>query len=410
MKTLLKNSIFLILFSMCAGIAGAQSLSGKVLYQNDPSKPINRVTVVLTNVDEHTSSSFTTGNDGAYLFDNVTPGNYTLSAYSSRESGAATMADAEMVKQYLEGSLELSPLQLMAADVNGSGNVTNGDYQLIKNYVLKNHPFPAGEWQFQTVSFVYGGRIAEGVPTGIGGMCSGDVGGVFIPIGRANIASPIELSGEQLLQPSSKFTTGIATATDLEISAAGLIINYPGELMHIQSVEFAGTGFEYVITDNQVRLIWDSKDNTTLHIAAGSQIVKLVAETSENFSEASKASLSLAGNSCLVNAAGKSASLQLSAPLLKAGKTSFAISAYPNPCKSSASITINSPVEGNATIELFSTNGKLIRQIPAGYVHSGSQEVKVGMQNLAAGKYVCRIKVSGDENVMTKTLQLLKVE
>ena len=410
----MKNSLIslaLILAVLLSALNSyAADVNGQVLYQDNPDRPVNNVMVVLTNTDNNTFQTYTTGGNGYYEFTNVPNGNYILTGTTQLPGGGVTLLDAFLVFLHLNRLYPFTPMQTLAADVNGSGNVTWGDYQLILNHILKGHPFPVGPWTFE-ISSVSITNFKEGIPKGLGGTCSGDVGGTFVPTVNNAPAIPVATEGTINISKDEPFSTRIVAQNDFSIAGAGIIINYPSELIEVSSVEFKGSGFEYTIADGQVRLIWGDPNTTPINFAAGETLVTLHGTSLPSFKQGISASLSLDGNTSLISPENEEiTNLKFTSPAIKYGNPSLKLSNFPNPFTSSTLLSIYTPEEGNATIEIYSANGQIVKNISVGTINAGTNQINLDGSQMAKGYYVCRLRLQTNEGELSNTLRILKAE
>jgi len=402
----------LLLASFTTQISNAQTVSGKVLYQGDINRPIGSVVVTLKNIDNNTVKTYETENDGSYAFSGLNSGNYVVTGTTSIAGGGVTYYDATLVFLHLAGFIEFTPMQLLAADVNGSGNVTWGDYSLIVKHILKGTPFPAGPWRFETATFpVSNLKSADYNPKTLGGTCSGDVGGAFVP-SRYNIpALPIEQDGTIEVSGSAPFTTRIVTNTELSITGAGIIINYPSDLLSIESIEFKGVDYEYNIEDGQIRLVWGNPNMSPVEFSEGETFVTIHGISTSAFKAGMTANVSLDGNTSLMSATNTEVSnLKFASPLIKYGIPSLRMNNYPNPFVNSTKLSIFSPEGGNATIEVYSTTGQLVKRFSAGIINAGYHEIDIDASQLAKGNYICKLRIQCERTELTNTIRLLKAK
>ena len=187
MKNLLKSLLVLLFFTFSANVLVAQSfINGNLWYNMDPAKPLAKVKVTLNLIDGQNNKSWTchTDNNGLYEFLYLKPGTYKISFSSTLKAAQVTQADADLLWDYIYKGAPLTAMQLLAADIDGSGDVTIADYNLLLANIYQYVPFPTGDWQFQTltITLTSGGlKSADGDPKDLGGICSGDVGGTFVP-------------------------------------------------------------------------------------------------------------------------------------------------------------------------------------------------------------------------------------
>lgn len=390
----------------------AGDITGKVLYQGDANRPIGSVIVTLKNTDDNSIQTFKSENDGSYHFSNLANGNYVVTGTTTIAGGGITYYDATLVFLHLAGLYEFTPIQVLAADVNGSGNVTWGDYNLIIKHILKGTPFPVGPWKFQSASFPISNLKAVDVdPKTLGGTCSGDVGGAFVPQVHNTPAMPIAMDGEINVASGESFTTRIITQNALSINGAGLIINYPSDLLQIESVEFKGTDYEYDIQDGQIRLVWGNPNMEAVDFGEGETLITIHGVSTSAFQPGMNACISLDGNTSLMSTSNTEiTNLKFASPVIKYGKSSLRFNNYPNPFTSSTKLTIFSPESGNATVEIYSTTGQLVKKISIGVVNAGYQEVDLDASQMLKGNYLCKLHIQSENSELTNTIRILKAK
>ncbi len=388
----------------------AAEVIGQVLYQDDSTRPVNNVKVILKNVDDNSFSTYITGGDGYYYFYNLPNGNYQVTGSKTLPGGGVTLLDAQMVAAYLNGQIQFNSLQMLAADVNGSGNVTWGDHQLILNHIRKGTPFPAGPWQFETEIFSLF-NLKEGIPKGIGGTCSGDVGGTFVPTINNINALPIAQEGNITISAGKPFTTSIEAREEFSIIGAGIIINYPSELMQIESVEFKGYDYEYSIADGQIRLVWSDFDCNPVTFSKNEAIITLHGISTLAFTEDLTANLSFAGTTSFVDPSLREITkLHLASPVIRIKKDLLKLSSFPNPFTASTSLRIYTPEDGIGTIEIYTATGKLYKVISAGNLNAGDNEISLNGTQMPRGYYLCKIRVQTETNELINTIKILKAQ
>ncbi|NTW26124.1 MAG: hypothetical protein HGA37_15605, partial [Lentimicrobium sp.] len=174
----------LIAILLLSGQLSAQTdVNGLVLYHFKSNKPIPAVNLSLVDSNGLEFANTTTALNGSYTFAGVPDGTYTLKATTEISAGGITMGDAFLMLMHLCNIYPFTPIQKLAADVDGDENVTWNDYwTVIIGWFIQGYPFPAGPWTFQDVTFTLNGSKTN-VPT-MGGSSSGDVNGTFVPATR----------------------------------------------------------------------------------------------------------------------------------------------------------------------------------------------------------------------------------
>ncbi len=410
MKNTLKSLAVLLIALLSVQNITAGVISGKVLYQGDSTRPIGNVIVALKNVSTNAIQSCTTTGNGNYQFANVVNGNYILSGTTSNASGGVTFYDAAMVFLNILGFYQFTPMQFLGSDVNGSGTITWADYNLIVSHLLMGTPFPVGPWRFESPAFTIS-NFKDGVPHGLGGTCSGDVGGTFVPQYNNTPALPVAQAGTINVASGEPFTTNIVTNKQLSITGAGIIINFPSELIRIESVDFKGVEYEYNIKSNQIHIVWGNPNTNPINFASGETFITLHGTTSRAFKSGMAASLSLDGNTSLMDATNQEVkNLSFASPLLQASNATLRLSNFPNPFTALTKLSVYNTEDGEATVEIFGVGGQLVKTLAIGNLKAGYHEIDLDASQLAPGYYVCRLHLQNGLGETTKTIRLLKSE
>lgn len=410
----MKNIVytFIILFTglLFTNSSFAYDLSGNVLYQGDPLRPVNNVTVLLKNVGNNTVQTYVTGGDGFYQFTNIPNGNYKLTGATSLPGGGVTFYDAAMVFLHIIGYYQFTPIQFLASDVNGNGNINWSDYNLIVYHILYNTPFPVGPWRFESTTFTIS-NLKDGVPHGIGGTCSGDIGGTFVPTINSTPALPLAQEGTVTISKNEPFTTRIVSQEDISITGAGMLINYPSDLLQIESVEFKGVDYKYNIENGQIRLVWGNPSTAAINFSKGETFFTIHGNSTTFFEQGTTASLSLDGNTSLINVSNQEVSnLKFSSPVIKYGEPAVRFSNFPNPFTTSTMLSIYCPAEGLANISIYNTGGQLVKNINAGTLKAGIHEVLLDASQMVPGYYLCKLNIQSGSSEIKNTIKLLKTK
>ncbi len=386
----------------------AAEVSGNVLYYGNTDHPINGVTVKLHKNQTNINKTCVTNTAGYFYFSDVIPGQYTLSGTTNLPGYEPSFYDAVLVFLHVAFNYPLSDMQFMAADVNVNSNVNWSDYNQIVNHILHGTPFPAGSWQFETMQITVTGQ-KEGFP--VGGTCSGDVGGTFVPQNNNTPALPVAQVGEINVSKGESFKTRIVTNNAISFSGAGIIITYPANLLNIQSVEFKGVDYQYDIVDGQIRIIWGDPNTSPITFSPGETFVTIHGTTTQEFAPGMIASFGLAGNTSLISTSNQQVTnLSFASPVLKPGSTELKLENYPNPFASSTRLSIYTPVSGNGIIEVYNASGLMVMNIQAGRLESGNNEINLDASNLAKGYYICKLRIQTAGSEINTVKRLIKAQ
>lgn len=393
MKKIYK-SFLVSLFMILVGTASAATVSGNMLYLNNPDLPIPNVIVSLKNLSTNTTVTFTTGDDGQYIFNDVAAGNYRLSANTSMAGYEISWESAWMVLGYLCGQVSLTPIQKLAADVNGSGTVKMSDFVLILAHLLYGVPFPVGDWVFESYTFAITG--SKDAPTGMSGSSAGDLTGVFVPGGRELPAFPVEHNTRVAASANNEVSVSLTTYETLNLTGAGLIFNIPSNLLRVESVEFVNSNFQYSIEDDQLRLVWYGETDAPITLPAGTAIATLHCRTTPAFGPGTEANISIDGASSLAGENFvKVTGAKLGIPSITYATPSLRITNYPNPFNGSTTLNFYLPEDGNATVKVYSYSGQFIMEKTLSGMNAGYHQFEIDAAKWLPGNYICKIQSEG---------------
>lgn len=410
MKRILNFALLVLIVLLSSQQLNAAIVNGNVLYQGDSTRPIGGVNVQLKNLTTNATQQFLTGNSGYFQFTNVESGQYKLTGTTSIPGGGVSYYDAILVFLNLIGNYQFTPIQFLASDVNGSGTITWADFNLIVKHVLYGTPFPVGPWKFESVTFSVT-ELKDGVPHGIGGTCSGDVGGTFVPTYNNIPALPVAQAGELKVAENSTFTTSILTSNSFSINAAGIIITYPADLLNIESIEFKGTDHEYTIDNGQIRIVWGNPNTTPISFNKNESLVTIHGSVTPEFKSGMIATFGVDGNTSIINVNNQEISgLTFASPAIKIGSPELNLSNYPNPFISTTKLSIYTPEAGNAIIEVYNTNGQLVMTTQAGMISAGYHEIVLDATKLSKGYYICNLRLLNSKSKINKSIRLVKAE
>jgi len=410
MKRILNFAVLVMIVFLSSQKLNAANINGTVLYQGDSTRPIGGVSVQLKNIATNITQQFLTGNDGYYQFTNVESGQYRLTGTTTIPGGGVSYYDAVLVFLNLIGNYQFTPMQFMASDVNGSGTISWSDFNLIVNHILRGTQFPVGPWKFESSTFTVTNQ-KDGVPHGIGGTCSGDVGGTFVPTYNNIPALPVAQAGEINVVQGGSFTTNILTSNSLSLTAAGIIINYPADLLNIESVEFKGNEYEYFVDNGQIRIVWGNPNTTPISFSQNEALVTISGTVTTKFNKEMMATLGMDGNTSLINNKNQEiAGLSFASPIIKLGSPELNLNNYPNPFASTTKLSFYTPTAGNAIIEVYNTNGQMVLNMQAGKTDIGYHEIILDATKLSKGCYVCKMRILTGETEINKTIRLIKAE
>lgn len=384
------------------------SFSGTVLYHDNATLPVGNVLVSIKDAQGATVSSVTTGPNGIYSFTNIPNGDYTLTGSTAAPVGGVTMSDASQVLMHIlfPGWFPFTPLQSLAADVNGSGTITMTDFTMILiNYLTYGQSFPVGNWVFLNQPFSITGT--KDTPPRLGSSSSGDISGVFVPGTRSLAALLLDESASLSVNSGSAFDVNLSSKDALQLNGAGIILNYSGDLLTVEAATCKSAEYYVNITENQVKINWIKTDGSAIEFAANEPLVTLTCRAKDSFKEGMSTSFTLDASTSLVNKDYEEVnSFKLAMPLVELKKANINLYNYPNPFVGSTVINYGISVDGNVRIDILGQTSQIVKTVNVGYKASGNYSINFDANDLKPGMYFYKLTVTGT-STFTETKQMI---
>ncbi len=173
-----------------AAAASLFDISGAVIYGTTPvGQSAKYVTGVSFNGASASALSVVSDGSGNYQLSGLTSGNYTITAAKSGDVNSINSFDISRVQQYLVGLTTLTPNQLLAADVDGSGVVTSLDASRLQQYLVgisSNNNI--GRWRFVPATRQYNALSSSLSNENYEAVLIGEVSGNWSPTATSMFA------------------------------------------------------------------------------------------------------------------------------------------------------------------------------------------------------------------------------
>ncbi|MCF6268172.1 MAG: DNRLRE domain-containing protein [Melioribacteraceae bacterium] len=398
----------------------AVNINGVVSYNNS-GELLDAVTVTLSTVGE-LDRTFVTNANGAYSFTDVSAGEYSISAAKTTQWGGALASDALETQLYVvnpDGGFLATPLQKIAADVVGVGNITSSDALAILNRSVGINDFQIDDWQFETASITVG---TQNKTQNLKGICAGDARSDYSPaLGLANNRNTI-ISDEVLsIEKESEFELPILISQSVEVGSYTFKIKFNLEKIEfIEAIKNSGM-LACNQKDSIISVAWINAEPVNnledtllvLKFRAKNQFEKSeeISFSMLDGSEITDKNCELIADDILipriiianpVNV--KELNSNISTP------TEFYLYLnYPNPFNPTTTIKYDLPETGKVTLSVFNSLGQKVETLVNSKQAAGTYEVNFNTSNLSSGIYLYRITVQGSKNfVMTKKMILLR--
>jgi hypothetical protein len=378
---------------------GGSDFLGQVLYHYN--YPISGVNAYLHNPSGTIIDTDVTDVNGYYEFENVTAGTYTITFSTSQPEGGIELDDAFLVMLHLLNLYPFTPIQSLAADVNGSGTITWLDYTMILiGYLNQGNPFPIGPWVFESLTTPIPVQTRDGVKTG-GGSSSGDVNGSLVPDPKS---SPVFIENPVFnvtADPTSPIEFSIKGGQNLQIAGMHLSITVP-ESLELTSVEPVMPSASIFISGNHVNITWIDDTRQGISLDKGTALVEIHVKSTGQTNDGASYSLKLGDQSHFINANGEVIQgVSLILPTIDLTfENNLTAEAFPNPFFSDFTINYTTNRDGNVTIVLYDHSGRQVRELENGFSPAGSHQLKINGQSLLPGIYHYNIRLSGNQQIV----------
>jgi uncharacterized protein (DUF2141 family) len=403
-KALLKTlCLSFLLLSATAFSQEENSFSGIVTYHD--SYGMTGVTAHLRDSTGTIIDNVITDNSGNYTFNNVAPGDYTVTFTTDQPAGGVNLIDPFIIQDRISGLITFDNIQELAADVDGNGIVNQDDYNLILiAYMNQENPFPVGPWVFEQRSVTMPEAAREGFTTR--GTSSGDSNGSLVPDPKSTsilLTNPIVSLNAGSSDP---IEFKLSSGENFNIEGMHLVLNIP-EGLSVIKVESAIPEANVSVINNQVRVTWMDETRKGFEIVNGMPLLNITTKSTSVSRDGNNYSLRLGSESHFINAEGELISgITLVLPTINISNVKdMEVSVYPNPFTENTNINYVLREDGKVAISLFDQAGKKVKEIINGDNSAGNHEVKIEGTDLMPGIYhYCIIYTGSDQLINTGTI------
>lgn len=389
--------IGILFFSLTASKAQT-TISGSVLYHNDPDKPLDDVLVRLVDSTNNVTDSTYTNQNGYYTFYNVPVGYYELGFTTEQDAGGIDLADSFLILFHLWGFYTLTPMEFVAADVDGNNVVNWDDYwSIVFGWLVQGYPFPAGDWVFEDVEFTVGAKVKDTIESS-GGSSTGDVDGSFQP--GVKPEPTLALVENEIIKADQSEKISIPVYTDWAHPASGahIVFNYPENLFTVTEISTSFKNVNYKIENGQLRISWVDHVFGGYEFGPEEPVFTITGFTSESFLS-SRISFDLDSRSHLIDSKGnlvEAANIKM-ASIHSANSMEEFCSVAPNPVVNFADFNYFINDDCRVRIELYNSQGKMVELITDRPEFKGLHSIRINIKNysLKPGVYFARFNFNG---------------
>jgi len=392
----MKSLLALLLVFASLGASAQFTISGGVFYHNNPNKPLPNVQVDLKDGSGNVLQTAFTDQTGQYSFSNVPAGTYTLSASTTLSPGGVTLQDAFLILMHVLGFYNFTPIQQLAADVDGNGVVNMNDYfTVVFGWFLYGYPFPAGDWVFTNTTVVAG--LKDG--NTMGGSSSADVNGSYVPnYTKAELVLAADVAGEVDATEHEFINLPVYASVPVQASAFALYFEYPAEYLRIDAVESKLDNLRYTVENGMLKVVWAQTTPAAHSFGSGEPLFTIRAMTLPGFSEVGSLVLTPAAGSHLLDADGNIPG-NLKMGITKVNfreKQVSGISLSPNPVNGNTHLTLQLNSDSQVRMEVYANDGRLVATPLNLALPQGIHSLPLDLTRLSRGTYHYRVVLTSD--------------
>ncbi len=396
-------------------------VSGKLKYYNN-NLPIPAAKV---NLGSHEK---TTGNGGDFQFLDIIYGNYTLRPSKIGASAHAVGPyDASLILMHAVQLIQLTPYQMIAADVTGNGSVSAMDASYVLRYYVGLIPkFPVNkDWKFVPFSFPINNSNWATAPDSIryhplnsdkadqdfAGIVYGDVSGNWTALSTPMLArstdQPKLMLGSLQQEKDGTCVLPISLGEATEVMSLGFSCQYDQNQFQFIAAEMTGEQAKsplFAYSDQQgIIKLGVASANPMDRVGP---IVKLIFKPKEGMQNAESASLSIGEFS--INGQDYTSHLQST-------ETSFTSDVpdhyelcqnYPNPFNPTTTINYSLANDTHVRLSVYNHLGQVVALLVDGYQTKGAHSINWNASNQPSAIYFYKLKT--DEFTASKKMFLQK--
>jgi len=388
------KTIFTVLLSfLFISVIAQNTITRTIKYHDEEGLPLAGVHVELYDLNNTLLQSTYTDDNGVYVFNDVENGTYKITHNYDAVYTNVNMGDATLIMLYLNGLYEFTPLEAIAADVDGDGEITWADYDfLMVDYGINGDPFPAGDWAFSEVIVDLGAKDTEEDDTDYGNNI-GDVAGAWLPW-DSDLNFLKHSYSQVVVEEGIASHLTVNLTENLDFSGMGLTITYPEEYINIVSAECPFEGANVAVNNGTIKITWTSRTASSIQLQKGSAILNL--EVIANNLQSNEIKFHVTNSSEFNSLDGtilKNANIEL--PSVSLNQSAIINNGnYPNPVVENTTFHFTLAQNSNVNIKIYNTNGQLVKENGNKSFSKGHNSITINKGNLNKGVYIYRYNVN----------------
>ena len=398
---IIRHSVFFVILLIVSSLSAQNQLSGVVNYHENENNPLPEVTLELYDMGDNLIATTVSNNIGEFLFLNIPYGEYYLRSTATLPIGEINLIDANLVLQNINGTYPFNDYEFEAGDVNGSNNITYGDYRLIMNRILnRGKPWQSDEWQFEEAYVDFTAR-GDSTVEEVWGTSTGDVEGIWMPGGRS--LDIFEGNQPATTVSNEEIELQIGSSYSDFINGYNLNLTYPKNLIEVTDIIGPDENFQFNLDENTgiLNVIWLDESIKPGNKVTGEILFTVKVKQIRNSVQIENGVFSLLEGGMVLDSKSKQIgdiTIELPKITTTTNNFEFELISYPNPVTSNLNIEITNPADNNANIHIYDMVGRLVHEISNTSIYKGTQVINVNTEGLPSGHYIYKVQMQGTNN------------
>lgn len=391
-------------FGLNTAYAGGYNYSARVVYGEAMQFPMPYITATLyesNDLDGKPIANTVTDKHGVFSFKNCEEGvNYTVKFSSTFVPvDVVNMEDAFLLLRYLMGRLELTPLQMLAADADGNNRVNFNDlFFILRNRFINDEDFKASDWIMPDWAFSSNNFKSASATAGLDGPIT--------IVSRDDISSdlePVIKDAKTVVHASKEFMYSeknnildlpLSFTENQTINGLSLNLAFNSDEVEIIGLNSIFDNAEYILNNNTFRLSY--LEDYSQNIKANEAFINLKVRI--NNTDNLEAVLTALSEAQFVGEDGKLIQdVKLNMPKLKRSIADFSIgNAFPNPGNNEVNFALNQPWAETVLVKIYNLAGQQVKEINTS---PRNNKITISTSDLPNGSYLCSVNIDANKEV-----------
>lgn len=405
-RRILLSLTVILSFGLSTTFADGVDYAAYVVYGENIQFPMPGIVANLYDANGEYVATSVTDEDGVFEFDNLNAGEaYSVHFITDLEPFGVDLADAYLLLNYLNGKVELSELQLSAADVNGDSKINYSDFAfIISQWYLRGKDFPAGDWVFPVWTFTtdaFKSTTGESGPDGpITIVSQSDISSNDRPVIKDALTVVNKVKEFTYTDNQYELSLPLSFVNSQKIYGLGLEMAFNNLDVEIVDVYSSFDNSEYIIEGNAFKLSWVSDMGESF--VADQHFLELRVQF--NSYDDIESVLGVLAEAQFIGEDGSLLKdVQLNMPRFKKSILEVSIgNPFPNPGNNEVNFVLNQPYTESVQIEVYNLAGQLVKQINA---YPKNSKITISTSDLPNGSYLCSLNIDNKREVKLINVQ-----